>query len=1406
MLHWILWTIISCVLTRETLGQNECSQNTNCKLPNCFCATSKHHLPVDQIPQIVYFAFDDEIDKTIGSHYERLFHPSRKNPNGCPITMSMFATNKSTDYDAMDKLYSMGMEIGSHNTIHMTTKDIISNETRSQQNYIGQMTNIPPESIIGFRSPFLASAGDDQIEALKGNGFKYDISYTFTRRPESSLNIWPFTLDYGWPYPCNINPCPKQAHPGFWEVPINSMWDYIHTDICAYADSCTYSPPSANAMFKYLWSNFNNSYSQNKAPFGIHLHGRWLNDGLRLWAVDKFIRELLKLPDVYIISVKKMLQWMAYPAKLSELQLFEPWTCAPDAGFMPPLNPLPARCEQGVNCQLPNCVCDQLQHEMTTFEIPQMVYFAFDGPIDGTVGRYFQTLFDQSRRNPNECPIRFSLFLSHENTDYNQVQELYDNGAEIGTNGLGKNYLATKESVLNEAMKMKQNIILNTEIPDSDIKGFRSPYLSTAGDGQVEALKKAGYNYDMSYTFTRRPYNSLNAWPVTLDYGWPYICNIEPCPVKSHKGFWEVPVNSLYDWTNTDICTYADECRNQPNTEDETYQYLMDNFMNSYRGNKAPFGIHLHPRWFHIHRYLRGVNRFIKELVKKKDVYIISVSDVLEWMKDPVTLEKINKFSNWKCPAINKNALPPPALPDSLSECKNDINCRLPNCFCPTFDHPMATSDIPQIVYFAFDDEVTLKYSGYYFNLFGPSMRNPNNCSMTFTLFTINKGTDYSFIEYFYKKGNEIASHGANNIPTNSKITVLSEAGSQKQNILDNTNVTAGEVTGFRSPQLSTAGDDQLDVLEKLGYKYDASYTFTRRPKHGKNAWPFTADYGWPYDCNIPPCPFYSHKGFWMVPVNSMWDYKNESICTFADECKHQPLTEKDVFDYLWANFQNSYKGNRAPFGIHLHPMWLNSIKNIIGLRRFIDKISQLNDAYVVSIAKAIEWMKNPTKLQDIKSFRPWMCSDSNPIINQKPTTVPVPTINPIIQSNHVRSLLDQTLSSSIDQANSQDQFQLKTVGNSMTSMVTDPTMGVPIRMPLSKTPDSESVLSFAKFDRGVKPIVQNIASTKHFKNPAVSEIFQLTNTKEQTSTLKNNSQLDIGQCVQGHSCSLPFCYCKGQSVPLKLPKLATPQMVFLAFDGTLNHADHGPYLNLLENKKNPNNCSISATFFVNQKGSNVTAIKDMHDRGYEIAMRGNYVLRPSNASMLESEIADQIAELSSHGINDVVGWKTVGYTKLTDDFKYVLKKYAFLYDSTNYFDNENNLWPYTLDFGPTNSSLLWEIPNLALTDYLGVYQCQYADGCFNSPDTTNATFTFLWNNFKKHYVNGNRAPFGISMRKTWLSHPFYSKNLEGLKLFLKAILSSHDVYIVSVKNVLEWMENPLPLADIPRSNLWTCT
>jgi hypothetical protein len=40
-------------------------------------------------------------------------------------------------------------------------------------------------------------------------------------------------------------------------------------------------------------------------------------------------------------------------------------------------------------------------------------------------------------------------------------------------------------------------------------------------------------------------------------------------------------------------------------------------------------------------------------------------------------------------------------------------------------------------------------------------------------------------------------------------------------------------------------------------------------------------------------------------------------------------------------------------------------------------------------------------------------------------------------------------------------------------------------------------------------------------------------------SQLDENSQLNIGGCVQGLSCLLPFCYCERKTIPQNLPKLA---------------------------------------------------------------------------------------------------------------------------------------------------------------------------------------------------------------------------------------------------------------------------
>ena len=63
-----------------------------CKLPDCWCSSDGTLIPgglaPNDVPQIVTITFDDAInDENWKLYQSRLFPPSRKNPNGCPVSI-----------------------------------------------------------------------------------------------------------------------------------------------------------------------------------------------------------------------------------------------------------------------------------------------------------------------------------------------------------------------------------------------------------------------------------------------------------------------------------------------------------------------------------------------------------------------------------------------------------------------------------------------------------------------------------------------------------------------------------------------------------------------------------------------------------------------------------------------------------------------------------------------------------------------------------------------------------------------------------------------------------------------------------------------------------------------------------------------------------------------------------------------------------------------------------------------------------------------------------------------------------------------------------------------------------------------------------------------------------------------
>lgn len=57
----------------------------------------------------------------------------------------------------------------------------------------------------------------------------------------------------------------------------------------------------------------------------------------------------------------------------------------------------------------------------------------FDDAVNDLNKEYYEEIFESGRKNPNGCPITATFYVSHEWTDYGQVQSLYANGHEMAS-------------------------------------------------------------------------------------------------------------------------------------------------------------------------------------------------------------------------------------------------------------------------------------------------------------------------------------------------------------------------------------------------------------------------------------------------------------------------------------------------------------------------------------------------------------------------------------------------------------------------------------------------------------------------------------------------------------------------------------------------------------------------------------------------------------------------------------------------------------------------------------------------------------------------------------------------------------------------------------------------------------
>ena len=99
--------------------------------------------------------------------------------------------------------------------------------------------------------------------------------------------------------------------------------------------------------------------------------------------------------------------------------------------------------------------------------------------------------------------------------------------------------------------------------------------------------------------------------------------------------------------------------------------------------------------------------------------------------------------------------------------------------------------------------------------------------------------------------------------------------------------------------------------------------------------------------------------------------------CAVYDQCYRFAPNEDAVLEFLNNNFVRHYEQLRAPYPLAGHSQWMTGVHNEYkkkGLKAFIQNMLIKNDVYFVTMSQAIAWMKDPTPLDKIKTFKPWSC------------------------------------------------------------------------------------------------------------------------------------------------------------------------------------------------------------------------------------------------------------------------------------------------------------------------------------------------------------------------------------------------------------------------------------------------
>ncbi|XP_063913907.1 chitin deacetylase 8-like [Zophobas morio] len=270
---------------------------------------------------------------------------------------------------------------------------------------------------------------------------------------------------------------------------------------------------------------------------------------------------------------------------------------------------------------------------------PQLIAITVSESIVQTLyDNYLQPLFFD-RTNPDGSPVGLTFYVPHEYTDYYLVQDLYLRGYEIGDHSITKTpnqtywREATPDDLEQEFSGQKTIISTFANIPAEDIVGVRTPQLQIEGDTSINAYVTSGLGYDNSWP----TYSTERILPYTLTYASNQKCSATiQCPKDSHPNFWVAPITNIKGANNTE-CNSLATCL-VAGTADEIATWLYNEVDAVRNDNREPLTLRLDSYWFlFTENSYEGFVAFLDKIKSLDDVFLVSVQDILQWIKNPVS-------------------------------------------------------------------------------------------------------------------------------------------------------------------------------------------------------------------------------------------------------------------------------------------------------------------------------------------------------------------------------------------------------------------------------------------------------------------------------------------------------------------------------------------------------------------------------------------------------------------------------------------------------------------------------------------------------------------------------------------------------------------------------------------------